>query len=148
MSAALQYPIQPVVSKELSLNGVCRYHIDGFTLVMDVEEIANNRNAGNTSGTLALEMWALAEPYQGGAFSGHQVAGCVIGEVKGQHRVRHFHHTQNLQTPGEGSWYLVMMLREWDCGTYVTRDWITFPETVKAHYRLTLSIDGMPAIVR
>lgn len=147
MNAPLQTAILPKL-KALSLNGVCSYHIDGEQIFMDVEEIANNRDNGNTSGTLSMEMWALSQPYQGGAFSGHQVAAGTIGEVQGQYCLRHWHHIQRLNTPDVGQWYMVMMLREWDNGAYITRDFINFPEPVTAQSTITLSLSGLPMIFR
>ena len=147
MNAALK-PQLLVAPRELSLNGVCRYHIDGHLLCMDVEEIANNRNGDNTSGSLSLEVWALAQPYSGGDFSGYQLASVALGALQGQSCFRQQQFAQPLQSPVEGSWYLVMMLREWGGSSFITRDFINFPQPVKAEYKLTLSLDGMPIIYR
>lgn len=147
MTAMLQsYPISTF--KELSLNGVCSYHINGEWLGMDVEEIFNNRDNGNTSGTLSLEIWALPAPYEGGAFSGCALAATTLGELRGQRCYRQLRLTLPLQNPAEGSWHIVMMLREWDGGAYVTRDYINFPETLTARSRIVLSLDGLPIIYR
>ena len=72
-------------NKELSLNGVCQYTISNDQMIVDVEEIVSNRNGGNTSGTLALEIWALEHPYAGGNFCGYQLVTQTLGELKGQH---------------------------------------------------------------
>lgn len=147
MNAAIQsYPMTD--SKPLSLNGICSYHINGEQLGMDVEEIFNNRSAGNTSGTLSLEMWALPSPYQGGDFSGHQIAAVTLGELEGQRCYRRLSYALPLQNPAEGNWYLVMMLREWDCGGFITRDYVNFPEVLRAQSRIVLSLDGVPMIYR
>ncbi len=147
MMAPAQTPVQSGL-KPLSLNGKCAYNIENETIHLDVEEIANNRNSGNTSGTLSLEMWALSEPYTGGGFTGYQVASMEVGELNGQHRLNNCHYAMNIRTPGEGQWYLTLMLREWENGAYVTRDFVSFPQPIKAHYKLVLSLDGMPAVYR
>lgn len=147
MSAPLRSD-PPVQVKLLSLNGICSYSINGEQLVLNVEEVANNRPADNASGTLSLEMWALPEPYQGGVFSGCQVAAVELGALHGQRIFRQLQYSLPLHSPTEGTWYMVMMLREWENDRYVTRDYINFPEAVKAQYRITLSLDGSPVICR
>ena len=142
-------PVLPAsVKQPLALTGVCKYHIDHETLHIDVEQITNNRAAGTRSGSLSLEMWALAEPYTGGDFRGYQLAAMALGELEGQRYFGHTHYSMALRSPAEGSWYLVLMLREWDCGSYVTRDFISFPQQIKAQYKLVLSLDGLPAVYR
>lgn len=147
MNAAIQsYPISDL--KPLALNGMCSYHINGEWLGMDVEEVVNNRDTANTSGTLSLEMWALPSRYEGGDFSGYQVAAATLGQLRGQHCLRQLHYSLPINNPAEGSWYLVLMLREWDGGGYITRDFINFPETLRAQSRIVLSLDGVPIIYR
>lgn len=132
----------PVASglKPLALNGTSAYHLDNENLHLDVEEIINNRSRDNTSGTLSLEMWALSQPYHGGSFSGHQVASMEVGELQGQHTLNNCHYAMNIRPPGEGQWHLTLMLREWDNGVWVTRDFVSFPQPVRAHYKLVMSL--------
>jgi len=147
MMAPQQTPMRNGV-KALSLNGTCAYHIENENIHVEVEEIANNRDTGNTSGTLSLEMWALPQPYSGGDFTGYQVAATALGELSGQHRMNGCQYAMRIQTPAEGQWYLVLMLREWENGGYVTRDFVSFPQAINAHYKLVLSLDGVPAVYR
>ncbi|NVK41282.1 MAG: hypothetical protein HWE39_08560 [Oceanospirillaceae bacterium] len=139
MNAPVQLSIDSS-NKELSLNGVCQYTINNDQMIVDVEEIASNRNSGNTSGTLTLEVWALEQPYAGDNFCGYQLATQTLGELKGQHLFRDLHYVLSMKPPVEGRWYLVMMLRERDCNGWVVRDYINFPYTVKAEYKLALSL--------
>ena len=88
----------PTPIREISLNGRAAYNLVNDHISIDVEEIANNRNAGNTSGTLSLELWALPTPYLGGAFSGHLLAGCEIGTLQGENCYRAIHHEQQAKT--------------------------------------------------
>jgi len=147
MNAPVQLPIDSS-NKELSLNGVCQYTINNAQMIVDVEEIASNRNSGNTSGTLTLEVWALEQPYAGSNFCGYQLVTQTLGELKGQHVFRDLHYALPMMQPAKGRWYLVMMLREWDSHGWVVRDYINFPYTVKAEYKLALSLDGVPIVVR
>lgn len=137
----------PIATKELSLNGLCSYSIEGLNIRIDVAEITNNRQVGNVSGTLTLELWALDHPYEGVDFAGHPVASVTLGELRGQHCIVNCSYSLSLGKPPEGTWNLVLMLREWENGAYVTRDFINFPQRIRSQYRLMLSLDGLPAVV-
>ncbi|MCG8315334.1 MAG: hypothetical protein MI976_19155 [Pseudomonadales bacterium] len=134
------------VMKELSLDGQCSYHIDSNNIVINAERITNNREHNNISGALTLELWALPTAYEGGSFSGCCVASQFLGELQGQYHFEDCVYNLAIQTPGEGSWTMVLMLREWHNGAYVTRDYINFPQKVVAHYKLVLSLSGSPVI--
>lgn len=114
------------LSRELCLNGTSAYTITGNRVLINIEEIANNRSADNLSGTLAIELWALSQPWQGAQFSGVCLAATEIGEVRGNHVLPNCQYDLNFTLPPAGSWSLCLMLREWENGAYVTRDTITF----------------------
>lgn len=147
MNAPLAVP-NYVATKELTLDGKCSYHIEGETIFLDVEEITNHRNINDISGTLSLEMWALSEPYKGEDFSGYQIAAATLGQLPGERHFKNCHYGLQIQNPAEGVWNLVIMLREWENGAFVTRDYINFPQRLRSHYKLTLSLDGVPIIFR
>lgn len=135
-------PVQiklPGKTKELSLNGSCQYHLEGDWIKLSADEIANNRIENTLSGEISVELWALPAPYQGGQFQGQVMAGCQIGTLSGQYGLQKWEATQPLQMPSEGEWYLTLMLREWDNGSYVTRDFLNFPDAVRVGHRKTLS---------
>jgi hypothetical protein len=113
---------QPVSFVQPRLRGtVC----SGFTndqITLDIARIENPRTADNVSGTLALELWALDSPYNGGAWSGIPVASLVLGTLNGQSEwagSRFTTHAGPLPTTG----HLTLMLREWTPAGYVTRDY-------------------------
>lgn len=92
---------------------------DGLALV--VERVHNPRPADNFSGSLSLELWALAEPYRGGAFVGRCITSVRVAPLAGQ--------TDSgpmvMPVPATAAdrqrpWCL--MLREWTAVGYVTRD--------------------------
>ncbi|MFK4753187.1 hypothetical protein [Oceanobacter antarcticus] len=139
MATPMQIPL-PSPQKELALNGVCSYHIEGETLYLDVAEVASRRNADSASGELALEIWALEAPYTGGNFSGYLIASQPLGSLSGQHCFRNCSATLPMQMPTEGVWTLVLMLRESTGSSLVTRDYINFSQQVLAECKMTLSL--------
>jgi len=120
---ALNYP---TTEPGITLAGNCGYEIQDGHVIITIAEIANNRDAGNISGTLAVELWALPQPYWGGDFNGLALAGNSIGELYGQYFLADCRYEMPFQQPGDGTWYLTLMLREWTEAGYITRDHINF----------------------
>jgi len=56
----------------IELNGTASYELDFGTSAstLKIAEIRNTGNTGSTSGTLRIELWALAAPYEGRQVSG------------------------------------------------------------------------------
>jgi hypothetical protein len=109
-----------------AMRGTISYRIEGTRVHISAEHIENPREAGNRSGSLALELWALAEPYAGGAFQGVPLAGVAIGSLSGQAESPTTTFELPFSPPPTGKWHFVMMLREWTTAGYVTRDFINF----------------------
>jgi hypothetical protein len=114
------------VPSVLSLAGNCGYSIEDGRAILTIAEIANRRGTDNLSGTLSIELWAMEQPYGGGAFSGVAVAGTSIGELRGQQGLTDCRYDLILQEPPAGTWKLSLMLREWTGLGYVTRDYVNF----------------------
>ena len=108
------------------MRGTVGYRIEGDRVHLSVEHIENPRDAANRSGTLALELWALAAPYAGGAFQGTHLAGVVIGTSFGQTESASTSFELPFSSPPAGEWHFVLMLREWTAAGYVTRDFTNF----------------------
>lgn len=123
--------IKPAAA-ELLLLGSCGYDVQNGRIRLNVGEIANRRGADNISGTLALELWALDQAYQGGHFDGYAVAGIRVGELVGRQGLRELSLETEFCEPPVGRWHLSLMLREWNGVAYETRDCINFavPYTV------------------
>jgi len=121
------------VPGDLLLQGNCGYDLQNNRISMNVGEIVSRRQPGNISGTLSLELWALPQPYQGGYFDGFALAGASIGQVHGQQSAQNLNVQADFQEAPEGTWYLSLMLREWDGSAYITQDAINFaaPYVVK-----------------
>ena len=128
----MMYSTQPYSTEtpapSLALSGNNGYEIQGDRVIITASEIANNRDAGNISGTLSIELWALNQPYQGGDFSGIAMAGTQIGEMLGQHYLADCRYDLSFNEPPAGTWYFTLMLREWTGSGYVTRDYVNFAQ--------------------
>jgi len=112
------------------MRGTVGYRIEGNRVHLSVEHIENPRDAANRSGTLALELWALAAPYAGGAFQGTHLAGAVLAPLSGQAEPISSSIELPLSSPPPGEWHFVLMLREWTAAGYVTRDFTNFATPV------------------
>ena len=109
------------------MSGAVGYRIDGPRVQIQVERVENPRAATNRSGTLSLELWALSEPFSGRSFQGHHLAGVEIGSINGQSELALQPIDLAFTAPPTGSWQIVLMLREWASGGFVTRDFTNFP---------------------
>jgi len=106
--------------------GPTSYRIEDNLVTIDLGGIENPRASENVSGTLAVELWALSEPYHGGAFHGAPLAGVAIDAVCGQTNSGFRSFTLPYTPPPAGNWQVVLMLREWTASGYATRDFINF----------------------
>ena len=109
-------PLQP------ALDGDVTWHSEGSQAWLTVDRIHNPRAADNLSGTLVLEVWSLAEPYQGGSWWGVPVASVVLGSLAGQDGWTAVAHSLHVATPAQEG-HLTLMLREWTPCGYLTRDY-------------------------
>ncbi len=112
------------------LGGELGYRLDGERLNLTAGVIANPRSGGNVSGSLRLELWALAESYDGGDFSGASLGFAEVGQVFGESTLVGCQYDVPLSLPPEGTWQLVLMLSEWTGQRYVTRDYSNFQTQV------------------
>jgi hypothetical protein len=118
------------------LQGMTGYRwVDENRLVVDVERIDNPREPDNLSGALVLELWALAEPYQAGDFRGHALGSIALGSLAGGDNWQNLVFDMEVVLPPAGVYSLVLMLREWNGSSYVTRDHCNF------RYRVTFPLD-------
>lgn len=128
----------------VTITGQCGYRINGKHVSINVEEIANQRDADNLSGSLALELWALPRPYNGAHFTGVALASTQLDEVQGQYCLRDCLYELDFQPPPAGTWTVVLMLREWDNDAFITRDYVNF----STPYLVVGREEYKPSIVR
>ncbi|MFZ2973122.1 MAG: helix-hairpin-helix domain-containing protein [Ferribacterium limneticum] len=115
------YPVaECFVQPKLSGNVTCAL-ADGMA-TLTVDAIENPRAEDNLSGTLALELWALDEPYAGGSWQGVPVASMILGVLGGGNALTDCNFVVPAAAP-EGPGVLTLMLREWGPAGYVTRDY-------------------------
>ncbi len=111
------------------LSGAVGYRFEGDEVELTVDGVVNPRDAGNVSGTLSLELWALPTAYEGGSFQGAPVAGIQIGSLGGQEALGAMSFGLPAASLPPGEWHLTLMLREWTPSGFVTRDFTPFEQT-------------------
>lgn len=113
-------------SLQLGLSGQFGYAIQGDRILINIDQIANYRPADNLSGTLAVELWALEQPYVGGNFRGFPLATTTLGQLGGGQVLNDCRYDLIFTPPPAGLWHFALMLREWEDGGFVTRHWQNF----------------------
>jgi DNA uptake protein ComE-like DNA-binding protein len=109
------------------LEGSVGYSIEGDSVVVQAERVINPRAAENSLSSLALELWALYQPYAGEQFAGAPLAGVQLGSLPGQQTFENVEWRLAFTPPPAGqSWNVTLMLREWTTDGYVTRDYRNF----------------------
>jgi competence ComEA-like helix-hairpin-helix protein len=109
-----------------SLQGAVGYSFAQAEVEISVEALVNPRDGDNLSGSLSLDLWALPQPYEGGAFEGFLIAEGGLSCLPGQSRLDDVQLTLPLAPLPPGTWHIVLMLREWTPAGYVTRDYVNF----------------------
>lgn len=137
-------PNQTFIEPSLTLAGNCGYEIHGDRVTITIAEISNQRDFDDISGTLAIQLWALPQPYSRTDFEGIALAGTSIGELNGQHYLADCRYELNFQEPTDGTWYISLMLREWTEAGYITRDYLNFavPYIVNSQPNIVRSEDS------
>jgi DNA uptake protein ComE-like DNA-binding protein len=109
------------------LEGSVGYSVDGDQVMLEAGAVRSPRDADNLSGSLSLELWALADPYHGGHFAGLMLGRVDLGRLGGQSVLTAIAERAPFTAPSAGRWHVVMMLREWTGPAgYVTRDYARF----------------------
>jgi DNA uptake protein ComE-like DNA-binding protein len=120
------YPVRERFSAPY-LEGNVGYAIEGDSVLINAARVCNPRAAENSLSSLALELWALHEPYAGEQFAGVPLAGVQLGSLPGQQSFEYIERRLAFAPPPAGqSWNVTLMLREWTADGYVTRDYRNF----------------------
>ncbi len=119
------------IDSGLALDGTCAFSVSGGRVLLSIDAIRNQRDIGNLSGTLAVELWALNLPLNGPEPETEAGAQCLaattIGEIRGQHFVPDCRYDLLFTQPVAGTWQIALLLREWNGHGYSTRDVVNFP---------------------
>lgn len=108
------------------LAGASGFSLGEQSVGMRVESLENPRSSDNLSGTLSLELWALAAPYAAGTPDGTQLAAANLGSLAGQRSWQGIDLTLPLAARPVGTWHVALLLREWTATGYATRDFANF----------------------
>jgi DNA uptake protein ComE-like DNA-binding protein len=133
--------------RQPSLQGVVAYRFEPGWVELKVDAVTNPRDAGNLSGSLILELWALPRAYQGGAFEGFHVATAELGCLAGQGRIEGLQVTVPAALVPAGTWQIALMLREWTPAGNVTRDYANFAEPLVVAEVVAEPAPVAPAVV-
>jgi DNA uptake protein ComE-like DNA-binding protein len=120
VDAFANYPAsQTFVAPHLA--GPVGYQVHGDQVVLQASEIVNPRIMGNSSGSLALELWAF--PESGAAPEGLRLAAAEIGCVSGQYWLPSVERRVAFSAPPAGRYRMAMLLCEWTTADgYFARD--------------------------
>jgi len=126
------------------LEGSVGYRFEDDALVLQAEGVRNPRAEDNLSGSLSLQLWALREPYAGGAFEGVLLGSAELERLAGQSEEHAIERRVARAQAPEGEWQLALMLREWtEAAGYLTRDFCNFADA----YRVESTYGAQPAAV-
>lgn len=108
------------------LTGTSGFSLGEQSVGLRVEGLENPRSVDNLSGTLSLELWALAAPYVAGTPDGVQLAAAELSPLAGQRSWHDLDLTLPLVARPAGTWHVALLLREWTAAGYATRDFANF----------------------
>jgi hypothetical protein len=120
--------------------GAVGYRVERDEVVVTVEHVRNPRAEDNLTGDLALELWALEQPYAGGEARGMRLAGQELPRIAGQTALAPAEYRMAFAMPPAGRFTLTLMLREWTAAGYDTRDYCNFAEP----YDAAVALQGNP----
>jgi Abnormal spindle-like microcephaly-assoc'd, ASPM-SPD-2-Hydin/Repeat of unknown function (DUF5648) len=112
--------------------GSVSYTVSGSTAVLTAARVENFSIFSN-SGTLRMELWAFATPYNGSAQTGFRLATHSLGQLAGGFFFSNISSgTITFTPPPNGTWAVAMILTEFDGGStnggYSARDFVNFSQ--------------------
>jgi hypothetical protein len=122
----------------LQFNGNSGYSRHGDTVSLFADRIDNLNNAGNTSGNLALQLWACQAPYTGGSLTGWKLAEFPLGFLQANHFLAPVKLDVPACFPESGDYAIALVIAEWDGeGFNLIHDFHNYPQRdVFLHPRL------------
>ena len=113
---------------EIDLECPCSYNGQGNSVTLNASKVTFN-GSGRT-GTLKLMLWATTTRYAGGAISGYRLAEGRLGELRTNEYFDSPSPTVPYTPPPAGTYYITMIVTEYDNGEDIIVDHATFDRTV------------------
>lgn len=106
---------QPAGATNVLLSGSWSYQSSGSTVVLSVGQITNHATGGH-SGSLRLELWAFATPYNGTSQQGYTLATSNnLSPLNGSYYYSNVSSGSIPYTrPPAGTWYIALLLTEYN----------------------------------
>jgi hypothetical protein len=116
-------------AQQIDMYGNVGFDRVGGYVTLSASRIQNMRPLGNTSGTLALQLWATSMPYYGQSMlNGFKLAEANLGTLRGGYYLSNINRTVVFSEPPVGYYNVVLVVGEWNGSEYLTADWINFTE--------------------
>lgn len=118
-----------LIAQQIDMYGNVGFDRLGGYVTLSAASIQNMRPLGNTSGTLALQLWATSMPYYGQSMlNGYKMAEANLGTLQGGYYLSNINRTVVFSEPPAGYYNVVLVVGEWNGSEYLTADWINFTE--------------------
>lgn len=110
----------PVPTELFSMSGpwTWRSQPEGGIIDFTVARISHNRPGA--TGTLKLAVWATREPYRGGPLTGYELGNVVKKALQPGYTYNDVKQTAKYQRPPAGTYYISLVLAEYDGSVYRT----------------------------
>lgn len=96
------------------------------TMVIEAAKISHRR-PGHT-GTLKVSVWVTDTPYRGGNLEGHQIGFVTKEALESGYSYSNLKTTAKFSPPPDGTYFMSLVLSEFDDGAYRVVDYITSTE--------------------
>lgn len=95
---------------------------EGGTIDLSVTKISHVR--ATKTGSLHLEVWATPQPFQGGVVNGFRIGTVTKQPLEAGMVYNNVQNTEKFIPPPNGTFYVSLLLSEYDGSQYVLRDFI------------------------
>lgn len=113
---------------QLSISGRTRYTLKGDQVTIYAERLSNKSPVGTHSGSIRIQLWATFTQYTGGTLNGYKIAEIDLGVLNGGNDFREINRTLYVKNPPPGSYFMSIVLAEYNNGKYWTADWKNYPK--------------------
>ena len=96
-----------------TLSGSWGYKIDNKQITLYGDKISNH-NYGGSSGTLIVALYATNYPYSGGTINGYKLYETQLDPLNAGYSYNNISNTGYCSHPPSGSYYLTILLLEYD----------------------------------